>query len=144
MSFCWVTTTRLRWEPQSVTLWLYPVVSTVSTVSIIGWYAVRQRVNTWPMHFRNGFPKVYKLLSFRSLLFGVTCILGIPLTDAHSRKIKIYKTLALILNFSILQIHFVIPVGHHFFHNVTKNSVTAKFYWMTLWNWHLLLGSCDL
>jgi len=27
MSFCWVTTTCLRWEPQSVTLWLYPVVT---------------------------------------------------------------------------------------------------------------------
>ena len=26
MSFCWVTTTCLRWEPQSMTLWLYPVV----------------------------------------------------------------------------------------------------------------------
>ena len=25
MSFCWVTTTCLRWEPKSVTLWLYPV-----------------------------------------------------------------------------------------------------------------------
>jgi len=26
MSFRWVTTTCLRWEPQPVTLWLYPVV----------------------------------------------------------------------------------------------------------------------
>jgi len=25
MSFCWVTTTCLRWEPQPVTLWLYLV-----------------------------------------------------------------------------------------------------------------------
>jgi len=25
MSFCWVTTTCLRWEPQPVMLWLYPV-----------------------------------------------------------------------------------------------------------------------
>jgi len=25
MRFCWVTTTWLRWEPQPVTLWLYPV-----------------------------------------------------------------------------------------------------------------------
>ena len=25
MSFRWVTTTCLRWEPQPVTLWLYPV-----------------------------------------------------------------------------------------------------------------------
>jgi len=27
MSFRWVTTTCLRWDPQPVTLWLYPMIS---------------------------------------------------------------------------------------------------------------------
>ena len=31
--FCWVTTTCLRWEPQSVTLWLYPVATLVMEFS---------------------------------------------------------------------------------------------------------------
>ena len=30
MSFRWVTTTCLRWEPQPVTLWLYPVIMGMS------------------------------------------------------------------------------------------------------------------